>query len=418
MKSHYDTPASQRTEQPTDIDVERYESILESTLDYARERSYCGWDYGDGMSSRVLQAVPFENKWLNIAVQELAKRPPINLRPLLLVEQRRNYKGTALFTMANLNAAHLDIGPTDVDYAGEAHALAEWLVENESVGYPGFCGGHNHQIQLLSGRGHPNDPDVVSTSYAVKALLATEELDDSFPSVAKTAANVLEETLDYRSVDDGAIINYHLNHSDDSTTINANALGARLLTDLYARFGREADRQKAESILNYVASRQTDPGGWYYRDPPSDSHLSMDNHHNAFVIESFLRYREVCDSSAFEDVLDLALDFYRNQLFSSDGAPNFDEENAYPRDIHAAANGILIFTYAGDHEFAARIIDWTVENLSPGNGTFYFRKQRFYTKRHVLMRWCQAWMAFALSEFLTSLDGDTDRTDHRLARSN
>jgi hypothetical protein len=416
MQSGHDTPTIDRTAPHPDIDRERYESLLESTLEYARERDYRGWDYGDGGSSRLLRALPFEHKWLNIAVQELAKRPPINLRPLLLVEQRRNHMGGALFTMANLNAAHLGIGPPDVDYAGEARELAEWLLEDRRDGYPGFCGGHNHQIQLLTGRGYPSEPDVVSTSYSVKALLAAGELDDSFPSVVESADRFLEETLKYRPVEDGAVINYHLNHPDDSITINANALGARLLIDLYAHFGREADRERAESILSYVASRQTDAGGWYYRDPPSDSHLSMDSHHNAFVIESFLRFREATGSAVFDDVLDRALEFYREQLFDPDGAPNFDEKNAYPRDVHAAANGILIFSYVGDHEFAARIIDWTVEHLSRDDGTFYFRKNGFYTKRHVLMRWCQAWMAVALSEFLASLDENTDRTDHRLAR--
>lgn len=44
---------------------------------------------------------------MNIAFQELVKRVPINVRPLFLVEQRRNYKGTAPFTMANQTADHL-----------------------------------------------------------------------------------------------------------------------------------------------------------------------------------------------------------------------------------------------------------------------------------------------------------------------
>ena len=412
------TPLAEQTAataSTTPVNVDALADVLTDTLTYARTRSYRGWDYGDGMSSQLLQALPVDSKWLNIVVQELAKRPPVNIRPLLGVEQRRNYKGTALFSMANLNAAHLGLGTEEVDYAAEARTLAAWLVENRSVGYPGFCGGHNHKIQLLNGGcGHPNDPDVVSTSYAVKALLAAGELDSSFPDVASTAAEFVEETLDYRSIDDGAVINYHLNHPPDSTTLNANALGARLLTDLYARFGREPDREKAERILAYVASRQTDLGGWYYRDPPSDSHLSMDNHHNAFIIESFLRYREVCEDAQFDDVLDTALPFYRNRLFDANGAPNFDESSAYPRDVHAAANGILVFTYAGDPEFAGRIVDWTLENLSREDGSFYFRKHRFHTKRHVLMRWCQAWMAFALSEFLVSLDGSVERTDARI----
>jgi hypothetical protein len=43
----------------------------------------------------------------------------------------------------------------------------------------------------------------------------------------------------------------------------------------------------------------------------------------------------------------------------------------------------------------------------PGDGRFYYRKGRYYTKRITLMRWCQAWMAYALAVWLTSGDAGT-----------
>jgi len=396
-----------------------YSQILRETLSWARERDYRGWDYGDGGSSKFLQWLPVESKWVNIAVQELAKRPPVNIRPLLLIEQRRNYMGAALFAMANMNAAHLQqqLGSDDrVAYSGEASELVDWLVDNRSVGFSGFCGGHNHPIQMLTGRGVPNDPDVVSTSYAVKALLAAGELDPAYPATARTAADFVDSDLKYREVEDGAKINYHMNHPDDCFTINSAAIGARLLTDLYAYFGDDEYRHKAERILDCIATRQTEMGGWYYRDPPSDSHLSMDSHHNAFIIESFLRYRDCCGPARYDDVVERAVTFSRARLFDPDGTPNWDETDAYPKDIHAAANGIILFTYLGDLHFARQILDWTIENLYNDSGRFYFRKHRFYTKRVTLMRWCQAWMAFAISEFLTAAHADTARSDERISR--
>jgi hypothetical protein len=402
---------------PETIDEQRSDQILLDTLSWARNREYRGWDYGDGGSSKLLQWAPVENKWLNLAVQELAKRPPINVRHLLLIEQRRNYKGTALFTMANMNVARLRDGTPDtgaVAYESEARSLLDWLLKNRSVGYSGFCGGHKHPIQLLSGRGVPNDPDVVSTSYAVKALLAARDLDEEYPATAETAADFVETDLNYREVDGGAKINYHMNHPDDCFTINAAALGARLFADLYAHFGENEYREKARKILDYIASKQTSLGGWYYRDPPKDSHLSMDNHHNAFVAESFIRYRDCTGSDRYDDVVDRAMTFFRERLFEPNGAPNWDEDSAYPKDIHAAANGILLFTYAGDLEFARRILDWTIENLYVGDGRFYFRKHRFYTKRVTLMRWCQAWMAFAISELRAAERDDVARVGERI----
>jgi hypothetical protein len=129
----------------------------------------------------------------------------------------------------------------------------------------------------------------------------------------------------------------------------------------------------------------------------------MDNHHNGFVIEAFQRYHDVTGMDRYEETLSEALAFYREALFEESGAPNFDEANAYPRDIHAATQGVLVFTYAGDLAFASRILAWTLDALHAGDGRFYFRKHRYHTKRHVLMRWCQAWMAYAISEYLDAV---------------
>lgn len=401
--------------------------VLERTLRYARERDYTGWDYADGMSSRLLRAVPVEHKWLNIAVQETIKRAPLNVRRLALVEQRRNYKGTALFTMANLNADELfdrdggspelgrsDGDRSDVDYKQEARSLASWLVENRCKGYNGYCGSHRHVIQQLDGRRYPSDADVVSTAYGTRALLAASELDPVYGGVARTAGQFVHDDLSYTTVDEGARIRYATCDGDDYFTHNAIALGGRLYLDLYADTGREHHRERAEALLDYVASHQADCGGWHYREPPDASHLSMDNHHNGFIVETLQHHAQVTGTDRYADALARGLAFYRETLFDPDGAPNWDEDSAYPKDIHAAAQGIIVFTASGDLSFASRIVDWTLENLYAGDGKFYFRQHRLYTRPIVLMRWCEAWMAYALSLYALRAAG---RPTHRLAPS-
>lgn len=408
------SPVQTKRESPTLAGYELVD-VLRQTLTYSRTRGYRGWDYCDGLSSAVLQALPVDNKWVNLAFQETIKRSPVNLRPLLLVEQRRNFKGTALFTLANLDVQHYEDETGQVvdrvDFAGEARSLADWLVRNQSTGYHGFCGGHKHRIQNLDGQGYPNDPDVVSTSYAVKALLAASRIGVEYAEIAETAADFVVEDLDYRPAGGGAKINYHLNHPDTYYTINAGALGARLFTDLAASFEESQYRERAREILDYVAELQTSRGGWYYREPSDESHLSMDNHHNAFIIESLLRYRGVFDSNRYDDTIERALSFFRRDLIDTTGAPNFDESDRFPRDIHAAANSILLFVYAGDLETASLVLEWTLRNLYAGDGRFYYRKHRYYTKTFTLMRWAQAWMSFAMAEYLVAASINRTHTD-------
>ncbi len=185
-------------------------------------------------------------------------------------------------------------------------------------------------MQHVHTKGVPSDPDVVSTTYAVRALLQAADLDPEYAELARTAPSFVIEDLNYREVPDGAKIDYHMNHPDDSYTLNAAALGAGMFVDLYDRTGNEALRDRATKILDHVAANQTDVGGWPYRLPADASHLSMDSHHNGFIIESFQRYRDVVDEDRYSETLEDALEFYRTELFELDGAPNFDESNGYP----------------------------------------------------------------------------------------
>jgi len=371
--------------------------ILEKTLLYSKRRGYKGYDKGDGMSAEILNLLPFDNKWFNIFIQESIKRFPINIRPILKVPKYRNFKGIALFTMANKNM---------YDYLGkdsyllEAKNLADWLLENQCKGYNGFCGAYKHAWQNVGKKIPPNTPGIVNTSYGAKALLQMGEEYESYDKTAKTAAGFLFEDLNYHECEEGARINYKVIDSGESYTINANALGARLLIDIFSKFPQKKYKEASTKILEYVVSNQTDQGGWMYTDPSSASHLNMDNYHNGFIIESLLRYQEITGSNRYEDSIKKALHFYKKVLYNKDGSPNWDEKNKYPKDIHGAAQGIITFTEAGDTEFAKKIIDWTIDNLYAGNGQFYYQKCRLYTKKFTLMRWCQAWMAYALSEYL------------------
>lgn len=399
------SPASESSvEQPVTPEDDIILQRLIDTLRYARERSYTGWDYGDGMSSRILSALPIESKWLNIAFQETAKRAPINVRPLLAIRQQRNYQGAALFAMANQTIGTVlgNRASDGVEYDREAQALADWLVDNRLEGYSGYCAGYPHPIQHLDGRGDPGEPDIINTSFGARALLRAASYDSRYASVVEDADQFVTEDLNYRPVENGrgAVIDYHTKHPQEYYTINAGAMCARMFLDMYAYFGDEELKRKARGLLDHITDLQTGRGGWKYREPPEASHLSMDTHHNGFVIEGFQRYHQVTGDPRYEDTLEEAMAFFRRELFEADGAPNFDERDAYPRDIHASTTGALVFTYAGDLQFARRILQWVFENLYAGDGRFYYRKERYFTRRVTLMRWCEAWMAFAMSEYL------------------
>jgi len=387
------------------MNIDELQVILVDALSYARDRNYIGYDKHDGMSSRIRSEIPFDNRWVNLVFQEGSKRAPVNVRPMLLVEQRPNPKGLSLFSMANYTAYRL----SDEDrYHTEAIETVNRVISYDNDEYAGFGIGHTHQLQGFKTRKETNVPGIVQTSYAVKALLRLSAEDNSYREIATGGACFVREELDPNRTSAGVRVKYNPTDKPESYTLNANAVAARMFIDLYERLGDDEYAELATEILSYVAENQNKHGGWEYKDPPSASHLGMDNYHNGFIIESFLRYQEVVDPDAFTKTVNDALDFYRTVLYDDNGAPCWDEESKYPRDIHAAAQGIVTFTHAGDLEFARRIIDWTIENLYAGDGQFYYQKRRWYTKRFTLMRWCQAWMTYAISEHLRCAEDDYD----------
>src|SRR5215831_18400386 len=87
----------------TSVDVEAsrplsaqqiYASIdcLNSWLD---RNDYRGYDTFDGLNAKWLRALTFENKYLQIALQQGVRRFPLNLRPLLGIPKSRSTKGMA-----------------------------------------------------------------------------------------------------------------------------------------------------------------------------------------------------------------------------------------------------------------------------------------------------------------------------------
>src|SRR5438270_13895395 len=65
---------------------------------------FAGFDPFDGLNSRLFQATPFRKyRFPRLALTQLIKRSPVNLRPLLGVEPGVNPKAIALFALAELS---------------------------------------------------------------------------------------------------------------------------------------------------------------------------------------------------------------------------------------------------------------------------------------------------------------------------
>lgn len=388
-------------------------------MSWAAERDYAGWDPYDGLNSPVFGAFTddFPGAWaVRLAGMHFVHKAPVNVRPLFSVPKERNPKGIALFALAWLHWSDLE---GDEDALGRAEDLLGWLWRNRSTSYdrPGW--GYNFPWQNGTKFYLPaNEPSIVVSVFCGRAFLKHYRLagDRSSLRRAVLTAEFIHDHVNTRSIDGRSLYTY--TPHDDFVVVNANALAAGFFRSVADAAERDDLADRSRVLVRFVVDEQTPEGAWHYAVPADDSHLSHDNFHTGFVLEALWRYRRHEADDAVDAAYRRGLDFYRERLFESDGAPRFESDQEYPHDAHAAAQGIRTLALDGGEasiETAAAVVAWTFENLLDPDGYFYRRRGRLLSDRTPYMRWSQAWLCYALTAYIGALEhGSSIQSSSRL----
>jgi hypothetical protein len=373
-------------------------NVLERALEWARERGYAGWDPYDGLNSPY--AKPFKKHWFTrLAWTHAVNLSPIELRRALAVPTERNPKGIALFALAYLN--RYEATGEEADLA-EAERLLAWLQEYQSQSFAYPCWGYNFDWQNARKFYLPAyGPSVVVTVFCAQAFVHHHRLTDAADSlsVAEGACEFIRNEINTREVTGHEAYTYTTN--DEFVVINVNALAARLFAMVAAENGDADLMARADGLVEFVLSAQEESGAWHYSMPADRSHISHDNFHTGFVLESLREYLDAGgEVEGAAASYERGLEFYREHLFEPDGAPKFEHDQSYPHDAHAAAQSIRTFVRDGGTEsveMAAQVLDWSIDELFDDAGHFYRRRGRFIDDETPYIRWSQAWMCFALA---------------------
>lgn len=376
-----------------------------AALAWAREREYAGWDPYDGLNSSIL---PDSNWLFRLCSLHAVGKSPVNLRPLLDIPEERNPKGIALFALAYLDLYEA----TGIDaHLIEATRLVEWLIENPAPGFSLPCWGYNFDWQ--NGREFflpAYHPSIVVSVFCGRAFVRYYEVtgDERALGIARGVCRFIRCEINQERVDGERVFAY--TPYDSFVVVNANALAASFFAEVATHTDDDALGRRADELVGFVRTQQVDSGAWYYASPPERSRISHDNFHTGFVIESLDRYMAV--RSPDERIVgshDRGLAFYREALFEANGAPKFEYDTAYPRDVHAAAQAIITFSRprAESIALADRVLEWTLSTLYDPDGYFYRRQGRVLTDRTPYIRWSQGWMCYALASYLRRTETPT-----------
>jgi hypothetical protein len=379
------------------------EAVALQLLEYCRSHGWAGWDPYDALNSRLFRACRFLNiKFARIALTQLLKRSPINLRPLLLVERGVNPKGIALFLSSAVKLIRLGLLPDD----RLVKELTEKLLglASHDNGFAGW--GYHFDWQTRRALVTKGSPNLICTTFAGNALLDsyTYSGDTHALDAAVRAGHFILARLYQKISESESFFNYYI--QEISRVHNANLLGAAFLCRVAQITGDNSLLAPALKAARFSAAHQHSNGAWDYGELSFQKWI--DNFHTGFNLCALRQIDLAAATSEFEPHIKLGFDFYRRSFFEKDSMPKYYHNRLYPIDIHSAAQSIItLITLRDLHsdtlQLANNVLVWTLSNMWNKRGYFYYQKLPAFMNRISYMRWSQAWMLSALSSMIVEL---------------
>jgi hypothetical protein len=373
---------------------------------WVRKNGWAGYDPYDikGVPTLTwLQKYGLLRKGFNI----VAETCPKAIRRFFRVEPAVNAKAMALFARAYLN---LYRHKADEQFLKATNECLTWLLENSRRDYSGPCWGYpfDWQTQIFIPR---ETPSGVVTSMAALAFLQAYDFfgEESYLEVAKGCCDFFNNDLHWDQITPEAGC-FSYTPLDFFHVHNANLWVAATLYRVSTYISDMPHLDRAKQALKYTLEAQSSDGSWTYRGRPDLIPGAIDNYHTGFVLRALLDIYNIDPNQELLSALRKGAYFYRRELFNNSRIPRRTVKRTYPIDIHSCSEAILCFSalsalFPELLGAACEVIDWTLANMQSPQGFFYYRNYKIYTSKTEFIRWGQAWMLFALSEYLLRVSG-------------
>jgi hypothetical protein len=370
-------------------------------LAYCQANDWAGYDPYDALNSRFFKILPIlDHRIPRLALTQLLKYSPIDIRRQLLVPKTQNPKGRALFLSSILKLSKL--GMAREALAGE---LALKIVALRSPATRYYCWGYSFPWQTRTILVPRFAPNLVCTTFVANALLDAYELsgESSYLHMAASAVEYILTELYWTEGDSIVASLSYPTPSSRSRVHNANLLGAALICRVYRHCGGQKLLQSALKVARYSASQQQNDGSWFYGDHPTQRWI--DNFHTGYNLCALKAIGRNAQTAEFESNIERGFKFYRIHFFRKDGAPKYFHNRTYPIDIHCVAQSIITLMNLKDLDensvdLSQAVFRWAVRNMWDEQGYFYYRVLPIIKAKISFMRWSQAWMLLALSTLL------------------
>ncbi len=368
-------------------------------LDSIRAEQFCGYDPFDGLNSKLLQKTPFyKSRLFRLAWLQLAKRSPINFRPLIFVPKMRNPKGIGLFISGLLN----DYARTgDNSYLEDALSLGEWLLTQRSNVniWKHACWGYHFDWQAKAFYVPAGKPNVITTVYVARALydLGMVLGDNRFVDVALDAARFIVENL--YCVHAGRTFFSYI-PGETAFVHNASLWGAAWVAFAGKRLQNLDYQELAIKVASQSVGEQFENGAWVYGSQAH--HNFIDGFHTGYNLEALKMIAHELSINNFDRAIDKGLAYYIECFILPDGTVKYYNDSRYPLDMHSVAQAVFTLLKVGgrssDLIFCQQVLNRAIDTLYlPSQKRFVYQMTKWFSNRVNYVRWTQAWAYCALA---------------------
>ena len=391
---------------------EKIQNSLIKLTNYCLSEEFKGYDPYDGLNSTLFQAMPFisQNRIARLVWIQLFKRSPLNLRAITGIKKDYNPKALGLFLSGYCNLYTQD---NKQEYLDKIIFFSNLLISLENKSFSGACWGYNFDWQSKAFLQPKNMPTIVATTFIASALLDAYEItgETRLLNTSRSACDFLIKDLN-RNYDGNGNFAFSYSPLDKTIVFNASLLGSRLLSRVYS-FTHEIELlDNAQKSVTFCCDYQKNDGSWSYG--TLDFHQWIDSFHTGYNLECIADFMKYSGSSIFEGQLAKGFDYYINTFFTDEGVAKYYSNSVYPIDIHSPAQLIITLAKLGKFNeyknLAEKVISWTIDNMQSDKGYFIYQINKYFSSRISYMRWAQAWMFYALSEYLLQFDSEYSET--------
>jgi hypothetical protein len=424
----------------TKTSLEDLETAALQLMAYCQANNWAGYDPYDALNSNIFKSLPFlDFRLFRLALTQLLKRSPVNIRPLLLVPKTQNPKAIALFLMAFLKLKKLgllkdkELIPQMVQklitlrsphVPSSVSSLPPRLPASPPPGNEPFESAQDFQLSAM--RSEPSyfcwgysfpwqtrtilvprwAPNLVCTCFVANALLDAYEsqAQHRWLEMAVSASDYILKEL-YWENDDCVGFAYPT-PSSHARVHNANFLGAALLCRVSKLSGDKNYLEPALKATRYSANKQHDDGSWQYGEDATQRWI--DNFHTGYNLCALRSISQYAATLEFEPNISRGFEFYRGHFFNRGGSVKYFHDRTYPIDTHSVAQSIITLLTLNNLDsnsisLAFTVFQWAMNHMQDKHGYFYYQKLPYRIIKIPYMRWSQAWMLYALSILLDTV---------------